>query len=342
MSRPVHDLTCPVCGAAAQVRSVAQPGYVDGTLMAVLGCGACKVAYVSPERLDPSIYDRIYAHAGDVPGYARYKDYAARVLESAQPLDELANSEETYSAIRNVLRGRNVPPAARVLEIGSGLGYLTYALNREGYRCLGVDISAEAVRAASARYGDHYVCAPVESFAIEHRRQYDVVVATEVVEHLPDAPTVFRTLVSLLRPGGCLVITTPNKSLYSDDVLWETEPPPVHLWWFSEPSVRALADELSCSVRFVDFAEFYRGRYATVRRPPSGLVPSRGPRLAAGDGVRARQVRPVARSARWCPPQDSVGPCAWPGSSNGTLDPARRARYLPVCRAGTPDWIRVQ
>ncbi len=231
------------------------------------------------------LYDRIYQQASEVPGYARYAAYAERVLHCPDPLGELANSEEMYWAVRRVLVGRRLPPKARVLDVGSGFGYLTYALNRAGYECTGVDISSEAVEAASDRYGPYYVCADIRSFAKDSPRTYDVLVATEVVEHLPDAPRLVPVLLSMVRSGGCLIVTTPNRSLYEDDVLWETEPPPVHLWWFSEASFQMLAQRLSCTVDLVDFSDYYQGRIVTVRRPPPGGVASRVARMGADRSV---------------------------------------------------------
>jgi hypothetical protein len=57
------------------------------------------------------------------------------------------------------------------------------------------------------------------------------------------------------------LITTPNNSIWPPGAVWETDLPPVHFWWFSQESVRVLAQKHQCSVRFFDFSHFYAQHY---------------------------------------------------------------------------------
>jgi hypothetical protein len=61
-----------------------------------------------------------------------------------------------------------------------------------------------------------------------------------------------------VKPGGKIIITTPNKSSYGRGVAWNTEMPPVHTAWFSERSMRFINNKRNASLRFVNFREFYR------------------------------------------------------------------------------------
>ena len=72
------------------------------------------------------------------------------------------------------------------------------------------------------------------------------------------------------------------------------EPPPVHLWWFSEASFQMLAQRLSCTVDLVDFSDYYQGRIVTVRRPPPGGV-APGDRRMGADRSVLRQSESVIR-----------------------------------------------
>jgi hypothetical protein len=56
-------------------------------------------------------------------------------------------------------------------------------------------------------------------------------------------------------------LTTPNKTIYPANIIWNTDLPPVHLWWFSENSMRYIANKLNASVQFVDFTEYYRKKH---------------------------------------------------------------------------------
>ncbi|MGC1442129.1 MAG: hypothetical protein WA888_16095, partial [Burkholderiaceae bacterium] len=56
---------------------------------------------------------------------------------------------------------------------------------------------------------------------------------------------------------GVILITTPNKSYYPPSSIWQTESPPVHLWWFSETSLRIIAKKVGMRARLWDFSPYY-------------------------------------------------------------------------------------
>jgi len=107
-----------------------------------------------------------------VPGYERYAQYAEAVLKEPDPLGYLANCEDVYWAVEQYLQQKicmSNNPKYRILEVGSGLGYLTYAIARRGYDVIGLDVSAEAVRRAIERYGEMFVCANLADYSEAHK-----------------------------------------------------------------------------------------------------------------------------------------------------------------------------
>ena len=107
-----------------------------------------------------------------------------------------------------------VPEDARdVLEIGCGRGVTGALLKRErGCRVTGVELNPEVAKDAERRL-DRVIVGDVEQLELAGR--FDVVVATELFEHLtyPDA---FLTRVRrLVRPGGRIVLSVPNVGHYS-------------------------------------------------------------------------------------------------------------------------------
>ena len=152
----------------------------------------------------------------------------------------------------------NIAIAPNILEIGCGLGYLTYSLNREGYKAKGLDISQEAVNKAIQNYGNYYTCANLFEYAINHEKEYDILILTEVIEHLNDINSFMKSLKKLLRYEGKIILTTPNKSYYPTTVLWASDLPPVHCWWLSEESIKLIALKLNMAVSFLDFENYYK------------------------------------------------------------------------------------
>ncbi|KAF3362609.1 Methyltransferase type 11 [Chlamydiales bacterium STE3] len=274
---------CPICEKTAPLKSQEQYGYQSTKKYAIYHCDHCSTAFASPLKVDESIYNCIYSKAREVPGYDRYYDYAEKVLEVPSPLDYLANAEDVYWGIRQFLNSKT--RSLRILEVGCGFGYLTYAIKKAGHDIKGIDISKVAVEKAAERYGDLFSCIDVREMAQSEGPSYDLIIFTEVIEHIDNVKEFMRAVNKLLIPGGHLLVTTPNKTPYPQDVLWETEPPPVHLLWLSENSMRHLAKEMNHRVDFIDFQPLNRkeflelGCYFSPTTSIRDYTPTRLPRL---------------------------------------------------------------
>jgi SAM-dependent methyltransferase len=82
-------------------------------------------------------------------------------------------------------------------------------------------------------------------------------VATEVIEHLLDPSEFVKKLKTLVKPDGCIILTTPNKSFFPDSVVWESSLPPIHHWWLTEKSLSVLSEKIGMGVTFTDFSKRY-------------------------------------------------------------------------------------
>lgn len=107
-------------------------------------------------------------------------------------------------------RAALVPPAphadAVLVDLGCGAGLLAPHLEGKGYKHIGVDLSIEALRQAA----DHGVlAAQADVMAVPLPDSCaEVVVAGEILEHVPHLPRAVAEACRLLRPGGLLVIDT--------------------------------------------------------------------------------------------------------------------------------------
>ena len=127
----------------------------------------------------------------------------------------------------------------RLLDVGFGAGAMLLAGQRQAWEVHGVERSALAVSQARsngfvhALQGDFLeVPYPPGSF--------DVLVMTELIEHLPDPLPFLQQAARLLRGGGLLFMTTPNGAGISARVLaaeWSVVAPPEHLHLFSPRSM---------------------------------------------------------------------------------------------------------
>lgn len=284
MQNPSIIQSCYLCEKDAELKYKDHEGYIEEQRYHIYHCDHCNTAFAYPLKINYQLYNHIYRQLENVPGYERYLRYSQQVLIEKDPLQFLANSEDMYWSISHYFqkyKKKNI----KILEIGCGFGYLTYALSKAGFSVTGLDISQTAIEQATARYGSLFICDDVENFALTHKEEFDVVIFTEVIEHIENVKNFMQAAKNLLKPGGDLVLTTPNKGCYPKDILWETEPPPIHLWWFSEDSIRELALQFSLKPSFINFKKFYfsefqkNGTYPKPDLHVRNFMPSRPPRL---------------------------------------------------------------
>lgn len=112
-----------------------------------------------------------------------------------------------------------VAPGSRVADVGCGQGAFAARMADSGYAVVGLDvIAAEEQAAAEFDYlaVDLFDAAARARFAEAHGATFDAVVLLEVLEHVRDPWATLEFCRSLLRPGGLLLLSTPNvTSFYS-------------------------------------------------------------------------------------------------------------------------------
>jgi len=107
---------------------------------------------------------------------------------------------------------KKLPVGSRVLDVGCGNGALCANLLAEGYDVTGIDPSESGIAVARATYpkGKFHV-----GFVNEHlphvlgQASFDLLVSTEVIEHVYAPRTFVKACFQLLRPGGLLILSTP-------------------------------------------------------------------------------------------------------------------------------------
>jgi 2-polyprenyl-6-hydroxyphenyl methylase/3-demethylubiquinone-9 3-methyltransferase len=107
----------------------------------------------------------------------------------------------------------------RILDIGCGGGILSEPLARLGGNVVGIDPAPENVEVARLHAGQSglaidYRAATAEALA-DANEKFDIVIASEVVEHVADLPLFIKRAAEMTKPGGLLIVTTINRTMKS-------------------------------------------------------------------------------------------------------------------------------
>jgi len=102
-----------------------------------------------------------------------------------------------------------------VLDFGCNVGYGTNIISRNAKKAVGIDVSTKAIETATQAYKGENL-----NFHIFDGQRapfddgsFELIVSFQVMEHIIDTSSYLSEIKRLLRPGGMVVITTPNASV---------------------------------------------------------------------------------------------------------------------------------
>ncbi len=105
----------------------------------------------------------------------------------------------------------------KILDIGCGGGILSESMAKKGYQVTGIDPSEENIKIAQLHKKNLnicYKCINAEDF-VKNGETFDVVLCTEVVEHVADIDSFIATCSSLLKKEGIIFLSTINRTTTS-------------------------------------------------------------------------------------------------------------------------------
>ena len=105
------------------------------------------------------------------------------------------------------------PPALEILDVGCGTGVNARHLAARGHSVFGIDLAPTAVRQFCLA-GFKGTVADVTEGIPAADGQYDLIFASEVIEHLADTESFLKELNRVTKPGGRLILTTPNSAFW--------------------------------------------------------------------------------------------------------------------------------
>jgi len=249
MSDWQRRIVCPVCVNA--MRPFASPhGFPYSR------CSAC--GFVGADPVPPG---EVLAAFYNSPFYGNY-----RVLEARRIQSDRYFSVSLYTSIERLADWIQSEHAGDLLDYGCGPGtFLAYLRERRGFRSVeGLELSRKSVAFARETFG--LTVAPDTSGL--SKALYDCITLIEVLEHVPHPGQFLDEVLTRLKPGGTLLITTP--AVDSVTARWfpdtcEHYTGPSHLSLFTESALRKLLRAKRCVIERLELDRAWLGWHRFVR-----------------------------------------------------------------------------
>jgi SAM-dependent methyltransferase len=172
----------------------------------------------------------IPSEASLIEHYDKYKRDTAHVSETSfRRRNELL---ETFERFRST---------NRILDVGCGTGEILNQARGRGWQTFGTEYTQRAVGICVAN--GHSMQLGILNESNYAADSFDVVIYTEVFEHIVNHRAELARVFRLLRPGGLLYVTTPNFNSLSRRLLgdrWTVIQFPEHLSYFTPSTLRLL------------------------------------------------------------------------------------------------------
>jgi 2-polyprenyl-3-methyl-5-hydroxy-6-metoxy-1,4-benzoquinol methylase len=262
---------CPVCGSRR--RQLAYEGLTDRAFLCAPGrwnlysCDDCGSAWLDPRPTPSAIplaYASYYTHATTGEPNPRRASWLRRrriaernqflnthygydLKPSAPPLFLTGKRQRRFDRYAGYLRYPG--PGAQLLDIGCGNGSFLLQMRSLGWEVSGVEPDPKAAEQACA--AGLNVQAGLLPQASLPEGCFDAAILAHVIEHLHDPVATLRQCWKLLKPGGTLVICTPNYESRGCALFgpcWRGLETPRHLVLFTEKSLWQAMERCGFSV----------------------------------------------------------------------------------------------
>ena len=169
---------------------------------------------------------------------AYYEELWERLPDELQPPDFELRRRFLLSEVR---------PSDHALDLGAGAGDFTSLLSEAARAAIGVEVAQAALARAKSKHPElNFRLAPVDGPLPLADNAFDLVWASEVIEHIADTGRWLSEVRRVLAPGGRLLLTTPSHGRVRVAMLGVerfSEPLGDHLHLYTRSSLQALLAE---------------------------------------------------------------------------------------------------
>ena len=220
--------SCPVCSCSRPFDVVTRS--LRDSRFSVVCCTGCETSFLDPlPQLDEikAIYSADY--------------YKAWGMEAGETSEVASIKKLTFAKrIRDI---RRYVRTGKILDVGTASGFFLEVARDAGFEPFGIELSEYSGAIAARKFGGDHIHIGTLETAPFPPGTFDAVAMSDLLEHVTDPIGVLRLANTLLKPGGFLLIMTPNTHSLSRRVMGKnwTHYKVEHLYYSNPASIDVMA-----------------------------------------------------------------------------------------------------
>ena len=200
-TRITRTAMCPYCSTESPIyfRSKDYNCRITAETFEHHRCPRCRLIFIDP------IPDNLSAY---------YPNDYHTLPKSTKEMDSSSRDEKfKIDIVERFANGK------RLLEIGSSFGGFSYLAKKAGYEVNAIEMNPKCCEFLNEVIGINAIQSdnPVE--ALEHEKPYDVIALWHVIEHLPDVWSTLDAAYEKLKPGGIMILASPNPDSFQFKIM---------------------------------------------------------------------------------------------------------------------------
>jgi SAM-dependent methyltransferase len=206
----------------------------------------CGLIWINPRPIESDLhiaYETYFTHAepGENSSSTLRDTLYAAYCAANYPLWALSGIAKEKVRRREMFLNESTP--GKLLDVGCGDGTFLNLMRGKGWQVDGIDFDPKAIQTAQKKYGLTLRHGDLQAANLP-AESFDTVTMSHVVEHLTHPVELLTEIRRLLKPGGQLVMTTPNTSSLGHQKFgssWFGIDPPRHLHLFNQSNLSEVA-----------------------------------------------------------------------------------------------------
>lgn len=206
MDEVKEKIECPVCSSSKNKKMGIRTQEKEKKEMIAFRCAGCGAIYLEDYKMD-----RLHIYEDeDYSPWGKSKETGEEVVADSK--------KEAFRHQLSLLKRYINPKDKRLLDVGTGKGYLLEVAKEMGFEVYGVELSSYCSRIAAEKFGERIFCGRLEDSKYKDE-MFDVITMTDFIEHIPTPHILLKEVYRILKKDGFIFLITPNSSSFTRKVL---------------------------------------------------------------------------------------------------------------------------